>query len=379
MRGTIANMKIVVIATSRVPSSTANSIQALKASAALAGLGHETLLLVPGRVPAESDWPSLAAFYGLAHRIEVRWLAARSRRWFTWKAARLARRLRADLLYTWVLQSAVFGLLLGLPVVLELHDLPTGRFGPLWMRAFLKLPGRKRLALITHALRRELEKEYGALPDRQVVIAPNGVEPERFADLPAPPQARARLNLPEAPTVLCAGHLYAGRGADLFLALARALPQARFLWLGGRKEDVAAWRARAEAAGLPNVRFAGFVPNQDLPLWLAAADVLLMPYGRVIGISTGVGRSADVASPMKMFEYLAAGRAILTSDLPVLREVLCEENAVFCPPEDVPAWERALRALLGDPAWRERLGARARQGARAYSWTARAQAIVAGV
>ncbi len=119
------------------------------------------------------------------------------------------------------------------------------------------------------------------------------------------------------------------------------------------------------------------MPNREIPLYQAAGDVLLMPYGRVIGISTGVGRSADVASPMKMFEYLAAGRAILTSDLPVLREVLNEQNAVFCPPEDFLAWERALRALLDDPARCARLGAQARQDAQNYSWKARAQAILA--
>ncbi len=66
-----------------------------------------------------------------------------------------------------------------------------------------------------------------------------------------------------------------------------------------------------------------------------------MPYEREIGISSGGGHSAQVSSPMKMFEYLAAGRAIVASDLPVFREVLNERNAVLCPPERPAAWEGA--------------------------------------
>jgi glycosyltransferase involved in cell wall biosynthesis len=57
-----------------------------------------------------------------------------------------------------------------------------------------------------------------------------------------------------------------------------------------------------------------------------------MPYKSKVAGNSG-GDIAQVTSPMKLFEYLACGRAILTSDLPVLREVLSENNAAFYPPE----------------------------------------------
>ena len=103
-----------------------------------------------------------------------------------------------------------------------------------------------------------------------------------------------------------------------------------------------------------------------------------MPYGKVIGISSGGGNSAAISSPLKMFEYLAAGRAIITSDLPVFHEVLNEQNAVFCPPEDVPAWTAAVRALLDDPVRREALASQARQDSLRYSWTERAKHALDG-
>ena len=160
------------------------------------------------------------------------------------------------------------------------------------------------------------------------------------------------LNLPEIPTVLCTGHLYAGRGADLFLRLAEKFPHASFVWVGGRPADVETWKGRA--AHLTNVIFTGFVPNERIPLYQSAADVLLMPYGRAVTTSSG-GNTAEICSPMKMFEYMAAGRAILSSDLPVLHEVLDETMAVFCPLEETDAWESALGGLLGDPQHRQTL------------------------
>src|SRR3990170_1610021 len=92
---------------------------------------------------------------------------------------------------------------------------------------------------------------------------------------------------------------------------------------------------------LENVRLLGFVSPPRLPLVRAAGEVLLLPYGRAITVSGG-GDTTAFASPMKMFEYLAAGRVILSSDLPVLREVLNEGNAILLPPEDPAAWRAAV-------------------------------------
>lgn len=365
-------MKIVCVAASQVPSDTANSIQAMKVAQSFVQLGHEVTLLVPGSRPASLD---LRPHYGLTTTFPVEWLPGGNRRFFPWRAALRARRLGADRLYCWPVQSAVIGALLGIPSLLEVHDYPTGRFGPLWYRLFLSLPGRKRLLPITDALRRALEGRYGRMRRGDTVIAPDGVDVERYASLPDPEPARRALGLREAPTVLCTGHLYAGRGADLFLSLAEKFPQASFVWVGGRPADVQAWQARA--AHLANVTFTGFVPNERIPLYQAAGDILLMPYGRTVATSSG-GNTAEVCSPMKMFEYMAAGRAILTSDLPVLREVLDETMAVFCPPDDAGAWESALGGLLGDETRRQALGQRARGAAQRYSWIERGKRLLEG-
>jgi glycosyltransferase involved in cell wall biosynthesis len=366
-------MKIVAIAGSTIPSDTANSLQVMKACQALVQIGQDVTLLVPGSKSSSVD---LQQHYGLQTEFPMEWLSSSSRRLFTWHSVRRARALKADLIYSWFPQSAVFSLLHGLPIVFEIHIQPTGFFGPLWHRAFATLPGRKRLVSITRALANILERDFHMYFSRdEVVIAPNGVDLERFASLPDPIGARRQLGFREAPTVMCTGHLYAGRGADLFLALAKFLPQAQFVWVGGRPEDIKTWEQKAES---DNVVFTGFIPNRDLPLYQAAADILLMPYSRSILGSSGSADSAAVASPMKMFEYMAAGRAIVSSDLPVIREVLNEKNAVFCKADDAGDWRLVIEALLAEDVRRIELGNQARLDAQGYTWVARAQRIMNG-
>jgi glycosyltransferase involved in cell wall biosynthesis len=238
-------MRIICISASQIPSDTANSIQVMKVCQAFVQLGHEVILLVPGVQPKGLQPAALQKHYGLQSLFNIEWLQARNRRFFPWMAVQRARRLGGDLLYTWPIQSAALGLLNGMPSMLEMHDLPTGSFGPIWFRLFVLLKGRKRLLPITQALRRVLQQTYPDLPEAQVVIAPDGVDLERYANLPDPEAARRELGLPEVQTVLCTGHLYEGRGADLFLELAEKYPQTSFVWVGGRSEDVESWRTRA--------------------------------------------------------------------------------------------------------------------------------------
>jgi len=219
-----------------------------------------------------------------------------------------------------------------------------------------------------------LERDFHMhLSSDEVVIAPNGVDLERFASLPDPVTARRQIGLREAQTVMCTGHLYAGRGVELFLSLAKSIPQVQFVWVGGRPENVKTWKQKAES---DNVTFTGFIPNRDLPLYQAAADLLLMPYSRSIMGSSGTADSASVASPMKMFEYMAVGRAILSADLPVIREVLNERSAVFCKPDDLEKWRFEIEKLLEDKARRDQLGNQARRDVEGYTWVARAKRIM---
>jgi glycosyltransferase involved in cell wall biosynthesis len=372
-------MKIVYISAGEIPSNKANSIQVMKVCQAFARQGQTVTLLSPATQAVEPDWESLSAHYGLSKPFELQFISLQpfwKRRDFAWKAVFKARSLGADMIYARALPPAVLGLLLRIPVILEMHQLPGGTFGPWWYRLFLLLSGRKRLVPITHALKLVLEKEYKpVLPESQVVVASSGVDLERFIDLPDAPTARSRLNLPSRWTAVCTGHLYAGRGMELILELARRMPDVNFLWIGGTVQDVNIWRKRISASGYQNVTLTGFIPNSELPLYQAVADALLIPFSRNLTTSGGENTS-DVCSPMKTFEYMAAGRVIVSSDLPVLREVLNETNAILCPPEDAYAWEQALRGLQMDPNAGQLLAIQARRDVEKYTWDARCRSIL---
>lgn len=372
-------MKIVCISASKIPSSTANSIEVMKVCQALVQLGHRVHLLVPGHKSVA--WDILARYYGLQEKFDLEWLpaAARMKRYdFSLFAVRRALALVADAAYVWPPQVAVMALAAGLPVLLELHDRPEGKLGPHVFWIFLMQKGKKRLLPITQALASHIEFVFGSrLAPDEMVVTPNGVDLERYADLPDPAEARSRLGLAEKLTAGYTGHMYEGRGMGLLKELARRHPRIQFLWVGGRPEDVEMWRGRLAVEKIDNVVLTGFVENSRLPLYQAAADLLLMPYERTIAGSSG-GNSADYCSPMKMFEYLACGRAILSSDLPVIREVLNVTNAVLCQPEDLEAWDEAFSQLLNDPERRRRLGEQARSDIENYTWVARARRSLAG-
>jgi glycosyltransferase involved in cell wall biosynthesis len=163
----------------------------------------------------------------------------------------------------------------------------------------------------------------------------------------------------------------------LLTELARCFPGINFLWVGGREQDVNSWRAHLAAENIGNITLTGFVENSQLPLFQAAADILLMPYENMITGSSG-GNSSTYASPMKMFEYMASQRPIISSDLPVIREVLNPSNAMLCPAEDIEVWSQALGNLIYDADKRQALAKQAWLDIQQYTWLERARKALEG-
>ena len=380
-------MKIAVVAPTYLPARRANTIQVMKMAQALSRIGHIVRVSVPGE-PAVS-WEELAGQYGLSQPFPVSWLPVRPRlrRYdYGFSALRWARSWGADLIYTRLPQAAALASLQGIPVIHEVHDLPQGVLGPLLFRGFRAGRGARRLVLITHTLAEDLFEKF-AIPGQPpfTLVAPDGVDLDRYRGLPSLSEARRVLqreyHLPiqeESFVAGYTGHLYPGRGVEMMLAMAQTTPQITYLLVGGEKSACARLKESVMERGLTNVVLSGFVPNSLIPIYQAASDVLLMPYQQHVAASSG-GDIGRYLSPMKLFEYLAVGRPILSSDLPVLREVLTPKNAVLLPPEEVEAWVGALEELRRDPSKRNSLGEQARADSLKFTWEQRAERIIAGV
>jgi glycosyltransferase involved in cell wall biosynthesis len=403
-------MKIAIIAPTEIPARRANTLQVMKMAQALVVLGHTVRLAVPSRMAVPSpeksadtaalrsttrlhSWDELAHHYGLQHAFAVDWLYShpRLRRYdFSWRAMRWADGWQADLVYTRLPQAAALASQQGKATVLEMHDFPQGKLGPWLFRRFLNGKGARKLVVITQALAVDLSRRFGRkLTEPFTVIAADGVDLERYEHLPQPAEARQLLltqNQAEASSLLerlsperftlgYTGHLYPGRGRELLLELAKRLPEVAFLVVGGETRDISTFQAEIQAQQVENLILTGFVPNAELPLYQAACDVLLMPYQQKVAASSG-GDIARYLSPMKLFEYLACQRPIVSSDLAVLQEVLNPQNAMLAPADDPGAWERAIESLRTDPELRERLASQARQDAQRFTWEMRAGRIL---
>jgi glycosyltransferase involved in cell wall biosynthesis len=238
------------------------------------------------------------------------------------------------------------------------------------------------LVVITRSLKDALHNEIAQTPGSPfTIIAPDGVDLDRYKTLPDPKNSRRLLQegkLPQLPipqfTVGYTGHFYAGRGIELILDVASHTPDLTFLLVGGDPKAIEIIQEEVKVRSLGNVIITGFVPNAELPFYQAACDVLLMPYQRKVAASSG-GDIALYLSPMKMFEYLASGRVIFSSDLPVLREVLNNKNAILLPPDDVDAWVKALKEIKDDLPRRKLLMEKARKDSEQYTWESRAAHI----
>ncbi len=373
-------MKIAYIAASVIPSWTANSVQVMKVCQALTQNGHEVHLFVPGKIT--TSWNDLRSHYGIQNEFPLYWLSVNplmKKLDFVLNALNRTKKLKLDLVYTRLLWAAFMASWMGMPVILEVHDRPVGRMGPWLFKRFLKSQGIKRIVLITHALKVILEQEFH-LQFRlgETIIAPDGVDLERYKKNVDASSARAQLGLEDRLTAVYSGGFYEGRGLESLMELATRFPEVCFLWVGGKKDIVEIWTKKLVSAGVRNIHLTGFVPNEQLPLYQMAADILLMPYGKVIAGSSG-GNISDVSSPMKMFEYMAAGRVILTSDMPVLREVLDETNAAFYTSEDMQNMENVFATLLKDEGLRNKLASQALIDVEKYSWRTRMQKIISSV
>ena len=172
----------------------------------------------------------------------------------------------------------------------------------------------------------------------------DAVDEHSAAALPDRSEARQEAGLdPERPVVLYAGGLLRWKGVDVLVDAARdpRLAGTLVLVVGGMDRDVAALRACV--AGARNVRIDGFRPAGDIPLYLAAADVGVVPNRAAPRISS------HYTSPLKVFEALASGLPLVVSDLPSLRDVLDDETATFVEAEDAAALAGGVATLLRRP------------------------------
>ncbi len=211
------------------------------------------------------------------------------------------------------------------------------------------------------------------------VVAPNAFGREAFEAEHDISSLRERLGLPIEKKIVCyCGNTYRGRGLEILVRAAAQMPEIEFLIVGGSERDNALWREMERQEGSANFRIEGFVRQQEVASYLLASDILVMPYSSRVTIRDGT-EAGKFTSPLKLFEYMAAGKPIVATGVPSVLEILRPgENSVVTPPDNAVEFIRALELVLADPELCARISEGARSDAAEYTWEKRVESIISG-
>ena len=310
-------------------------------------LGHQVELHTPHSRSSEKDVETFS-YYGISHKFNVKKHSAPfypsllGRSVYAWGCGKSLWQAHPHLVYGRDWPALLMAANLGLPVILELHA-PAPQNG-IKRVLFDRLASNNklvRLVVNSEALQSNVA-EYFPQVRARLLLARNGADP-------APPDDGQQLPIVrpgKRMIVGYTGHLYPGKGMEILGDLAHLCPWADFHVVGGWPEDIAFWKNCFERE--TNIFFHGHVPPSEVPRFIRAFDVLLAPYQSVVTLHGGVGDNAQWVCPLKVFDYMAAGKPIICSDHPVLREILSHgRDALLCAPTDVTGWATFSAPIKG--------------------------------
>jgi len=229
------------------------------------------------------------------------------------------------------------------------------------------------IVVVSESLRRHLQ-EAGVRPER-IRVLPNAVDANLFHNRLDGEPVRKRFHLGSRFVVGFLGTFKQWHGADLLMEAFQRLHQGdpdMHLLLVGDGPLRESLQEKIRQAGLEHeVTLAGKVTHQEVPLYLATMDVAVAPYPDL---------SKFYFSPLKLFEYMAAGRAIVASRLGQIAEVIVDgESGLLFKPGDVEDLVRCIRRLREDSRLRLALGKQASMTSRSYTWSKNVSQVVAWV
>jgi len=247
-------------------------------------------------------------------------------------------------------------------VLADVHGLPKARFG---QSAYRRVDGN---VCITAHLAQALASRL-RIPSERIRVAHSGVKPSRFSVQLSKADAAKRLGIDRGRPVLCyTGKVYYRYEEVSYLIdiAAQLGNEATMVIVGGRPDQIPPWREECQRRGVQNVVFTGFRPPSDIPLFLRAADLLVMYYSP--------SPLNEFRSPGKLFEYLASGTPLVAARFPGVEEVVTEGvNGFMVEPYQPAAAASRIRALLSTREGWQAIGARAAQTAANYTWAHRAE------
>lgn len=385
-------MSVYYISPSTAPSRTANSVHVFNMCEAIESLGCKVTLFIHSKInSSEINKKSILEYYGIKPGSSIKVNIYRSR---LVKAIELNIALRAVFRFLWdcsrgsppqtivsrnIYAAAMFTFIFRRKVAYEVHSPELG-FRKLLQGRLLLSPNVETL-VISKALRKIIRDTYSISTKRIHVFHDAAKFGLNRVDKSARSQQQknqlgSMVNLLSYDKVVgYFGHLYSGRGIEVIEGLASKNHNHIFLVYGGNIEEISYFQKHNINN---NLFFMGYIYPDKVHQLMSMMDVLLMPYQKTVSVGLDGVDTSQWMSPMKMFEYMSCGVPIISSNLPVIREVLVDGyNCLLVEPDVIDDWSDALQRISDSPDLEERLGVNAyRDYKQKYTWKIRAKAIL---
>ncbi len=215
-----------------------------------------------------------------------------------------------------------------------------------------------------------LNKKFLIAHDK-IVYWPNGTDVDEFKVSLSKEKAKIELGVPQnKKIVVYTGQIFNWKGVDSLIKSVKILPKNFIIYIvGGSVKDVKDCKNTIIEANNERVIFIPFQPHYKIPLWLKAADVLVLPNTAKHKVSL------HYTSPMKLFEYMASGTPIVATRIPSIEEVVGEGEVFFAEPDNPDSLAKQIQMAVMDSETSINKGKRAMEVVLSYTWLARAKKI----
>lgn len=367
---------LLYLSSSVIPSLDANSVHVMRMCEAFRSININPILCCR---PGESHYLSDFDYYGIEHTfplikvIRPQWKGIGG---FSYAFRHLAQVKKQQLPFQFLYARDLYSLLLWkyqkIPFIYEVHNIPQSKLHYQMEKLCLFSPYCRGVVAISTALKKRYLELFPQFDPAKILVAADGAS--------VPVKSNAPQNSPlegdhSKKNIGYIGHLYPGRGIEIIIQLAHHFKNLNFHLIGGRAEDILHWQ---ESGPPHNLFFYGHIPHGELYKYYPFFDIMLAPYQNRVAVSGGHGDTSQWMSPLKIFEYFSYGKAILSSNLPVLKDVLIDhENALLVNPSDIQHWINSLQYLIETPHLIHKLGNNAKNHFdNHYTWPKRASKIV---
>ena len=334
-------MKICYLANTAVPSTTASAIQIIKMCESFSKLKHEVLLIT-----SNASDKKVFDFYGVKSKFEIKKLKKYNKfplglKYYLFSLSSIIESLnfKPDVYITRNFFTSFLLTVIGKKNILELHHgiEIEGRIVRFIVKNinFFNYKCLIKLVAITNSVKNYYQKKF-RINANKIIVAPSGtsIENKFFNNVL---KNKKKLNIGYF------GSLYKSRGIDLILKLSRIDSENKYFIFGNLKN----YKNIKNKYHNHNLHLNDYLPYKSVSKNILKMDVLLMPYQEKIVAAGNVGNIIDFTSPLKLFDYMACGKIIISSKLKVLEEILKEKkNVIFVKNfNNAYAWKKEIQKM----------------------------------